>query len=244
MNRSRLSTVIALAAASVLTQAAIAQTGGATGAAGGAGSQTGAAGSQTGGATGAAGGAGSQTGAAGSQTGGATGAAGEAGSQTGAAAGGTGANTSVPGADKKFAMMVAQTDLAEIQLSNLALQKSNSEDVKKLAQKLVDDHTKTSDAMKQIASQKGLTLPTEPDGKHKTLATKLQGESGDQFDKDFITANSADHHKVVKAFQKEADSGKDPEIKGFASQFLPAIQEHTTMIDDSKGKMGGSGGSK
>src|SRR5436305_3943436 len=101
MNRSRLSTVTALAAGSVLTQAAIAQTGGATGAAGG---------------------AGSQTGAAGSQTGGATGAAGEAGSQTGAAAGGTGANTSVPGADKKIAVMVAQTDLAEIPLGNLALE--------------------------------------------------------------------------------------------------------------------------
>jgi putative membrane protein len=239
MNRSRICTVIALAAASVLTTAAFAQ---ASGAGGGAGSQTGAAaggaaGSQAGGATGA---TGSQTGGAtGSQTGAAAG--GAAGSQAGGA---SGSSTSVPGADKKFAMTVAQTDLAEIQVSNLALQKSNNDDVKKLAQKLIDDHTKTSDAMKQIASQKGLTLPTEPDAKHKALATKLEGESGAQFDKDFISANSADHHKVVKEFQKEANSGKDPEIKGFASQFLPAIQEHTTMIDDLKGKAGGSGGTK
>jgi putative membrane protein len=228
MNRSRVSMVIALAAASVLTTAAFAQAGGAAGGAG----------SQTGGAAGAAGAAGSQAagaaGAAGSQ------AAGAAGSQTaGTGSQAAGASTSVPGADKKFAMMVAQTDLAEIQMGNLALQKSTNDDVKKIAQKLVDDHTKTSDAMKQIASQKGLTVPTEPDAKHKALATKLQGESGDQFDKDFITANSADHHKVVKAFQKEADSGKDPDIKGFASQFLPSIQEHTTMIDGAKGKTGG-----
>jgi putative membrane protein len=222
MNCSKVSTVIALAAASVFAQAATAQTGGASGAAG---SQTGgsqASGAQTNG---------SQTGASGgSQTGGASGAAG---SQTGGASG------AVPGADRKFAMMVAQTDLAEIQIGNLALQKSNSDDVKKLAQKLIDDHTKTSDSMKEIAGKKGLTLPTSPDAKHQALATKLQGESGDQFDKDFITANSADHHKVVKAFQKEADSGKDPDIKGFASQFLPSIQEHTTMIDGAKGKTGG-----
>lgn len=187
MNYTKVSGVIAMAAASMFTQPIIAQTGG-------------------------------------SQAGGAQ---------------ASGSSASVPGADKKFAMMAAESDLAELQVSNLALQKSSNDDVKKMAQKLIDDHTKTSDAMKQIASQKGMTLPTEPNAKHKALATKLQGESGDQFDKDYVAANSMDHHKVVSAFEKEASSGKDPEIKGFASQFLPAIQEHTKMIDDDKSKMGG-----
>jgi putative membrane protein len=138
------------------------------------------------------------------------------------------------GPDQKFAMMVAQTDLAEIQVGQLALKNGGSEQVKTIAQKLIDDHTKTSDAMKQIASTKGLTLPTEPDAKHKALATKLESESGAQFDKDFLAANSIDHHKVVAAFQKEANSGTDPEIKAFATQFLPAVQEHSKMIDDAK----------
>ncbi len=150
-----------------------------------------------------------------------------------------GSSMSVPAADKKFAMMVAQTDMAELQVSNMALQKSNSDDVKKLAQKLIDDHTKTTDSMKEIASKKGLTLPTETDAKHKALAAKLQNENGAQFDKDYLAANSMDHHKVVAAFEKEANSGKDPDIKSFASQYLPAIQEHTKMIDDDKSKMGG-----
>lgn len=144
---------------------------------------------------------------------------------------------SVPAADKRFAMMAAQTDIAELQVSNMALQKSNSDDVKKLAQRLIDDHTKTTDSMKEIASKKGLTLPTEPDAKHKALATKLESESGTQFDKDYLAANSMDHHKVVAAFQKEANSGQDPDIKAFASKYLPDIQEHTKMIDDDKSKM-------
>ena len=144
------------------------------------------------------------------------------------------ASAMVKGPDRKFAMMVAQTDIAEIQVGNMALQKSSSDQVKKIAQQLVDDHTKTSDAMKQIASTKGMTLPTETDPKHKALAAKLGGESGDPFDKDFLAANSTDHHKVVAAFQKEANSGADPDIKGFATQFLPAIQAHTQMIDQAK----------
>ena len=156
---------------------------------------------------------------------------------------GAAAGASIPGADKKFATMVAQTDLAEIQVGNMALQKSNDPQVKQIAQKLVDDHTKTSTAMKEIAAKKGMTVPTETDSKHKALATKLQGESGKDFDKDFLAANSKDHHKVVAAFQKESTDGKDPDIKQFATQFLPAIQEHTTMIDQvSKGQ--GAGGTQ
>ena len=154
--------------------------------------------------------------------------------------GSSGSGASVPAADKRFAMMVAQTDIAELQVSNMALQKSNSDEVKKLAQKLIDDHTKTTDSMKEIASKKGMTLPTETDAKHKALAAKLQNESGAQFDKDYVTANSMDHHKVVAAFEKEANTGQDPDIKGFASQYLPAIQEHTKMIDQDKSQMSGS----
>ena len=155
-----------------------------------------------------------------------------------AAAEGTSAKE-VSAADKKFAMTVAQTDLAEIQLGNMALEKGTDPKVKEIAQKLVDDHTKTSNAMKDIATKKGLPVPTETDAKHKALATKLEGESGKQFDKDFLDANSKDHHKVVQLFQKESTDGKDPDIKQFATQFLPAIQEHTTMIDQAKGQSGG-----
>lgn len=151
-----------------------------------------------------------------------------------------GSSASVPTADKNFAMMVAENDLAELQISNMALQKSNSDQVKQLAQKLIDDHTKTTNSMKEIASKKGLTLPTQPNARHQALATKLQGENGAQFDKDYVTANSMDHHKVTKAFEKEANSGQDPDIKAFASQYLPSIQEHTKMIDGDKSQMSGS----
>lgn len=151
-----------------------------------------------------------------------------------------GTSAGLSAADRKFAMMVAQTDLAEIQVGNLALQKSNNAQVKQIAQKLVDDHTKTSTAMKDIASKNGLTLPTETDAKHKALAAKLENESGKDFDKDFLAANSSDHHKVIQAFEKESTSGQSTDLKQFATQFLPAIKEHSTMIDQAKGQGGAS----
>jgi putative membrane protein len=143
----------------------------------------------------------------------------------------SGDGTELKGNDRKFAILVAQTDLAEIQVGNLALQKGNSPQVKQIAQKLVEDHTKTSTALKGIAAAKGLTLPADTDPKHKAVAAKLESATGEKFDKEFLSTNSKDHHKVMKEFEKEANSGQDPELRQFASQFLPAIKEHSTMMD-------------
>lgn len=144
------------------------------------------------------------------------------------------AGSNVSGPDRAFAIRVAETDLAEIEVGNMALEKSKDPKVKEIAQKLVEDHTKTSEALKQIAEAKSLPLPQEPDSKHKAIAMKLKAESGEAFDRDFLKANSEDHHKVVAAFEKESQNGNDPEIKEFATKFLPAIKEHTKMIDNAK----------
>lgn len=141
------------------------------------------------------------------------------------------AGSNVPGPDRAFAIMAAETDMAELQISKMALEKSESDQVKKIAQKLIDDHTKTSDAMKEIAAKKNLPLPQKVDSKHAMLAAKLEKESGATFDRDYLKANSADHHRVVAAFEKEVKSGQDSDIKSFAKEYLPAIQEHTKMID-------------
>lgn len=146
----------------------------------------------------------------------------------------TPSGSNVPGPDRAFAIMAAETDMAEIEIGNLALKKSQSDEVKKLAQKLVEDHTKTSGEMKEIASSKKLPLPKKTDSKHRALIAKLEGESGGQFDKDFLAANSMDHHRVITAFKKESNDGKDQEIMAFAEKNLPAIEKHSAMIDQEK----------
>jgi putative membrane protein len=138
-------------------------------------------------------------------------------------------------ADKKFAKAAMQSDWAELQIGNLALQKSTNDQVKKIAKKIVDDHTLTADALRAMAPNKGLTLPTQTDAKHVVMMSKMSGYSPEEFDKAFLEGQSKDHHMVVEMFQKESSNGNDPDLKAFAAKYLPAIQEHTQMIDQAKG---------
>src|SRR4051812_28926361 len=90
--------------------------------------------------------------------------------------------------DKKFVKEAKQGGMAEIQLGQVASQKAQSEDVKQFGQHMVDDHTKLNEQMKPIASQLGITPPTSLDNKHQAIATKLNGLSGEAFDKAYIKA--------------------------------------------------------
>ena len=131
--------------------------------------------------------------------------------------------------DSKFMMMAATSDMNEIGLSNQALSKSTNEDVKKLAQMMVDDHTKSSEELKPIAMSKNVMLPTAMDSKHKSAMEKMSGMSGSQFDMAYVKMMIKDHEKAVSMFQKEANNGKDAEAKAFAAKTLPVLQMHLDM---------------
>src|SRR4051794_14885166 len=143
------------------------------------------------------------------------------------------------GADQRFVMEAAQGGMTEVELGQLAAQKAASDDVKKFGQRMVDDHTKANDQLKQVASQKSITLPTDIGAKNKAVKDHLEKLSGAAFDKAYMTHMVQDHKKDVAEFQKEASSGKDADIKNFASQTLPTLQEHLRMAQETHSKVSG-----
>lgn len=196
---------------------------------------------------GAAGGAAAQ-GTAGSASGTASG--GTAGSTAGASAatGRSGTPGSSQAADRAFMEKAATSDMAEIQLSQIAQQKATRDDVKQLAGRMVQDHTRTSQELKSIAGKHNATLPTALDRKHQQAVEKLQGKTASaDFDRQYLKLLLDDHRQAVSLFRAEAKSGKNPEAKAFAAKTLPALEEHLQMVQAmSKGAgkpmaMGGAG---
>jgi len=133
------------------------------------------------------------------------------------------------GADKSFAEKAAIGGLAEVQLGNMAQQKAASDQVKQFAARMVTDHSKANDELKQIASTKGMQLPSAPDDKHKKDMDRLQKMSGAAFDKAYMSHMVDDHKHDVAEFKKQAGSGNDADLKAFASKTLPTLEEHLQL---------------
>ena len=139
------------------------------------------------------------------------------------------ASDSLARADRKFIEDAARGGMAEVQLGQLAAQKAQSSEVKQFGQKMVDDHGKANDQLKSIASSKNVTLPTDLDGAHKRDYDRLSKLSGADFDREYMKHMVSDHKKDVSDFRKEAKSGKDSEVKNFASGTLPTLEQHLQM---------------
>ncbi|HEY3705045.1 MAG TPA: DUF4142 domain-containing protein [Terracidiphilus sp.] len=147
--------------------------------------------------------------------------------------------------DQKFVKNAMEGGMAEVKLGQMAAQKASSPDVKQFGQKMVDDHTRLNQQITPIATQMGLTPPAELPAKDKALQSKLEGLSGDAFDKAYMSAMLKDHKKDLAEFQKEASSGKNPQVKDAAQQGAQVIQQHLQMAQDiaqkvraGSGKMG------
>ncbi|MCQ8242531.1 DUF4142 domain-containing protein [Rhizosaccharibacter radicis] len=131
-------------------------------------------------------------------------------------------------ADAQFIQDAAQGGMAEVQMAQLAQSKSKNPKVKAFAAKMIAEHSPNNDQLKQLATTKGATLPTGLSDAQNQQLTTLQGEMGRKFDHDYIADQVQDHQAMLTAFQTEAQSGTDPDLKNFASQTVPTIQEHLT----------------
>ena len=102
---------------------------------------------------------------------------------------------------------------------------------------MIDDHTKADDKLKDVASKDNLiSLPTDMDAKDKATYNRLSKLTGPAFDRAYMKDMVADHKTDVAEFQKEATNGKNSDLKGFAADTLPTLQEHLKMAQDTASK--------
>ncbi len=139
--------------------------------------------------------------------------------------------------DAEFATKAASAGMAEVELGKLALANSSNADVKSFAQMMVDDHGKVNGELTATAQAKNISLPGVPDADAQKDIKDLSEKKGADFDKAYADQMVSDHKDAVDLFQKEANDGKDADLKKWAGDKLPALQHHLEMAQAMKDKM-------
>jgi putative membrane protein len=131
--------------------------------------------------------------------------------------------------DRMFAINAAEGGIAEVEMGKLAVVQGSTQAVRDFGQRMVDDHSKASDQLMSLAAESSINLPTDLSAKDKAEIERLRGLSGSDFDKAYMNLTIKDHQADLAAFEKEAGSGQNPELKNFASATLPMLKEHLGM---------------
>lgn len=141
--------------------------------------------------------------------------------------------------DHEFLTRAAASNLAEIEAGRLAAEKAENADVKQFGKHMVEDHTQAQQKLQELAQMEKVSLPQEPDAKHREQMDRLQGLSGAEFDKAFMGLMVEDHKKAVSLFETASQQAKDEQVKGYAEKTLPVLKEHLEKARDLNTQVGG-----
>lgn len=141
-------------------------------------------------------------------------------------------------ADRTFMDKMAQGNLAEIELGHVAEQKASNGYVKAFAQRMINDHTTLNNELKQKARTMGVSLPTTVNSSDMAQKQKLEGLSGNAFDKAYIDDMLSDHQTDVQEVQREAENATNPQVKEIAAKALPILEDHIRIAEYDAGRLG------
>ena len=133
--------------------------------------------------------------------------------------------------DKMFVHMIALDGFAEVNISKLAAQKSSSNDVKKLGQKMVDDRSTIDADLKQVADELGVPTPTKLSKADQDEFDKLSALSGTDFDKEYLTYMLKTHRKDLHEFRTAEAQTTDPELKDAVATLSPVVVGHLYLVN-------------
>lgn len=133
-----------------------------------------------------------------------------------------------------FVDTAAEGGIAEIETSRLALEKSQSADIKAFANMMITDHSKANDELAAIAKKNDIEVP-DTTTLVKQAKEKILDMRDESFDAAYANNQVKAHEDTIELFKKQANTVTDDkvqgatELKGFAQKMLPGLEKHLEM---------------
>jgi putative membrane protein len=150
--------------------------------------------------------------------------------------------------DPQIAAIVVAANQVDIDAGQLALQKSKNEEVRKLAQQMVTDHTAVNKAAVDLVTKLAVT-PEETDASRGLVAggkdnlAKLGQLEGDAFDRAYVDNEVAYHKAVIGVLDSLLiPSATNAELKATLVGVKPAFDAHLKHAEAVAAGLSGGGG--
>ncbi len=135
-------------------------------------------------------------------------------------------------ADETFVEKAAMSNMAEIQMGELAATKGADSLVRAFGESMVNDHTTAQDELDDIADDHDdVDWPDDLDQEHQNIMETLMQLEGFRFDSAYIASQVTAHERAVKTFQDGRDNGSDAEVRSYIDKYLPKIEMHLDKAD-------------
>jgi putative membrane protein len=133
-------------------------------------------------------------------------------------------------ADQSFVRKTLEDDAAQVQMGQLAAQKSSSDDVKQFGENMAQIHQQLTDQLKPIAKELGMDEPKGPSKQDVKAIEELQALSGPDFDAAFIKVMLKYQRRDLQEFKNQAVGAQDPDLQQLAKMDEPVLDQHLQLL--------------
>jgi len=130
--------------------------------------------------------------------------------------------------DVSFIQKAAGGGAQEVENGKMAERQAKSAEVKNVAARMVADHTRINKELTALANRKGVTFNTS--------GVRAQNLGTADFDRAYLKLLEEVHKTDIAAFENEAKSGNDSELKAWTSKTLPTLKQHLAMVEAAEKK--------
>ncbi len=128
-----------------------------------------------------------------------------------------------------FVGTAAGRGLAYVELSELALQRSQNAVVRRLARRIIDEHLHGYDDLLWLASASGTEAPSTIDLEQRGIKSRLATLSGAEFDRAYLQALLTNDARDIALYRAYAERGRDEELKKWAAERLPTLRRQRQL---------------
>jgi putative membrane protein len=126
---------------------------------------------------------------------------------------------------------VAEANLGapfQVDSGRLGERRADTAAIRNYAHLMVTTHIPVVAALNETLQRKGITAPTDTllRGAYETMIATLKAERGAAFDRDYVGGQVDYQEGNAALFRNEIRNGTDPDLKAFARQTLPKIEDH------------------
>jgi putative membrane protein len=128
--------------------------------------------------------------------------------------------------DEQFVRYEAQGSLYELAFARLGEARATRPEVRAYATTLVNDHESYNGALRELAENKGIAVPSSLAKNDQKKLDRLAGTRDASFDTAFVREARRVNGTVIRAFRRQASLTTDPDIRRFVTRFLEVEEKH------------------
>jgi len=128
--------------------------------------------------------------------------------------------------DEDFLTKAEKSEIRQTTFSQLAVDKSNDEDVRQFARRVISNYQRPLAELTDLMKAKNMAESSAAIAALREDAiNRLHRLSGSDFDDEFVSLMTAEQQEAVPIFNAAAETAADPDIRNYAKSVLPLLRQ-------------------